>query len=113
MDNSALTHCHTTLITIIYFLEEELEMEKSKKNNILNNTNKLDTNNDMLRRLQMLPSSNGSTQRNDSFATEAHWNSLTGLPLLTAVINTLKGIQDGSLNRFREYQSTASIATSN
>jgi hypothetical protein len=100
-------------IEIIYFLEEELEMEKSKKNNILNNTNKLDTNNDMLRRLQMLPSSNGSTQRNDSFATEAHWNSLTGLPLLTAVINTLKGIQDGSLNRFREYQSTASIATSN
>jgi hypothetical protein len=45
----------------------------------------------------MLPPSNGSTQRIDSVATEVHWGSLTGLPLLTAVINTLKGIQDGCI----------------
>jgi hypothetical protein len=121
-------------IEIIYFLEEELEMEKSKKNNTLNNTNKLDTNDDMLRRIPLMPSSNESTQRIDSVATQVRWNSLTGLPLLTEVIDTLKevlltnsNIQDGcindsqqasvhaALNRLREYQVTTStsVATSN
>lgn len=114
-------------IELIYFLEEELHIEKIKKNNSLQNN----TNNEILRRIpEVLQSSNGSTQSIDSVATEeVSWNSLTGLPLLTQVVNTMKeallmksNIQCisvdesqqtsiyAALHRLRDFQST--LATS-